>query len=213
MKKKGTITVEYKHPLHLFRDELLDIEKIFKQDLKGRDFKVSFDDFESEDISSISTDQKASNNLSFNMYDPYFSLDIRQYSSRFYGGEDSLQIRGAIEKIEEIFEKAIHKSSKLRGRIGWIMFGLAVISLSLVWVNLIYDRIEIFKNSLYSLDFLFLLCSISCVQMRTPLKPIIEFEARSKRKNFWEKNKEQIYVGLIIAVPAAILSFLLGRLS
>lgn len=212
MKKTETIIVEYKCPVHLFRDELLDIEKILKHDLNGRDFKVSFDNFESEDISSISTGQKISDNLSFQIHDPYFSLNIRQHSSRFYGAEDSLQIRGAIEKIKEIFKKATNKSSKLRRWIGWGMVGIATISACLFGLNFVGNGIEILKNSSDSLFVLLILCFVSYAQMTWPQKPIIEFEIRSKRKNFWEKNRDQIYVGLIVGVPVAIASFLLGLL-
>ena len=204
MEKRETIIVEYKNPVHLFRDELLAIETILKQDLAGRDFKVSFDNFDSEDISSISTDQKPSNDLSFHINNPYFSLEVRQYSSRLYAAKDSLQIRGAISKIEEIFNMTIRKSEKVRRWIFRGMYGLSIFSGTFLMLAL-WGDIEILKNifsssKIISLMFIALpfLCLVSWFQMMRPLKPIIEFGMRNNRKNFWDRNRDQIYVGLIV---------------
>ena len=219
MKKKETISIEYKKPVHLFRDELLAIESILKQDLVGRDFKINFDNYDSDNVSSIPTDQKISNDLSFHISNPYFSIDVRRYSSKFYSAEDSLQIRGAIEKIKEIFDMAVLKSAKVRRWIGLSMYGLAMLAALFLSVTFIAD-VEILKDTFHSSKIISLiffalpvLCLVSWGQMTWPMRPIIEFEMRNSRKNFWERNKEQIYVGLIVGVPVAIVSYALGLLT
>ena len=220
MKKIKTITVEYKKPVHLFRDDLLTIESILKQDLAGQDFQITFDTFDLESVSSIPTDQKLSNDLSFYISNPYFSIKVGLYSSRFYASENSLQIMGAIKKIEGIFDSALHKSEKVRRWVGRSMYWLSILSGSFLAVTFLLDDVEMLKNIFSSskivslmLVVLFFLCLISWGQMTWPLKPIIEFEMRNNIKNFWEKNREQIYVGLIVGVPVAIISFTLGVLA
>ena len=218
MQKVKTITVEYKNPVHLFRGELLAIESILKEDLVGRGFRISFDSFDSDSVSSIPSDQETSDGINFHIDAPYFSVEVRRYSSRFYASENSLQIRGAIEKIKEIFDKSTRKSTRIHRWIGSAMGGIAVLIGAFLSVTFIGD-IEILKNIAYRLPggisvlaALTFLCVVSCWQMNWPLEPIIEFEMRSNRKSFWEKNREQIYVGLIVGVPVAIASFVLGRL-
>lgn len=219
MNKKETISIEYKKPIHLFRDDLLAIESILKQDLSGSNLKITFDNFDSENISSIPIDQKLSNNISFHIYKPYFSVEVRRFSSEFYAAEDSLQVRGAIDKIGEIFDSAVLRSVKVRRWISRSMYGLSIFSGVFLGAALLGDA-EILKEVLSSskiISFMFValpfLCLFSWSQMTWPLKPIIEFEMRNNRKNFWERNKEQIYVGLIVGVPVAIVSFVLGILT
>lgn len=219
MRKSKTITIEYKNPMHLFREELLAIEAILKVDLSGRDFKITFDNFDSEDVSSIPSNQKISNDLSFHISSPYLSIEVRKYSSRFYAAEDSLQIRGAIEKIKDIFDNNIRKDAKVRQWAGLSMKWLTVFLVIFGEVVLIGD-IEILRSIVFASSesiFIYILLSILCftswVQMTWPLEPIIEFETRGNRKSFWERNKEQIYVGLIVGVPVAIVSFILGLLT
>lgn len=220
MKKIETINIEYKKSVHLFREDLLAIESILKQDLSGQDFKIVFDKFDSESVSSIPTYQKLSNDLSFHVNNPYFSIEVCRYSSRFYASENSLKIMGAIKKIEEIFDTALHKSEKVRQWIGRSMYGLSILTGSFLAVTFLLDDVEKLKNIFFSskivsfmLFVLPFLCLISWFQMIWPLNPIIEFEMRNNRKNFWERNKEQIYVGLIVGVPVAIVSFVLGILT
>lgn len=212
MKEKNTISVEYKKPIHLFRDDLLAIEKTFKEDLACTDFEVSFDDFSSDDIKSIPTNQKLSHSIFFHGNKPYFSIEIGQHLSKFYALEDLLLIRGAIQKIKNIFDKTIPKSFKTRKWIGKSMYGLMIFSNIFLFIS---NYINYLKNTISSLMILLLtfLCVISWVQMMWPMKPIIEFEMKNSRKNFWDRNKDQIYVGLLVGITTAIISFTLVFLS
>jgi hypothetical protein len=218
MKKKGYIRVEYSNPLHLFRDELLAIEAVLKNDLSGSDFKVSFDDYDSDSISSIPTDHKLARDISFHINTPYFSVEVRRHSSEFYAAEDSLVVRGAIERIKEIFDGAINSSVFVRKRIGTSMFVLFVLSGFFLWLAL-FDDIKIFKDLFYSskiISIMFVLLPVLSIvswsQMIWPLKPIIEFEMKNNRKSFWKENKDQIYVGLISGTIISIIGFVIAKL-
>ncbi len=219
MKKDKTLIIEYTKPPHLFRDELLAIESILKNDLNGRELKITFDNFDSENISSIPLNHKPSNNLSFHISTPYFSVEVRRFSSRFYAADDSLQIRGAINMISDVFNASPRRFLRLRQLISDIMSVLGVLSLFAL-IAIWRGNVEILKVVFYSsgvISFMLVtlpfLCFVSSFQMYMPSEPIIEFEMRNNRKNFWERNKEQIYVGLIVGVPVAIVSFLLGLLT
>lgn len=93
----------------LFRDDLVEIEKIIKNELKPREYKLETKDYEYEEIESIPSDTKQTVDFHIQTHDPYISIDFNRFSARVYAGDDNLDTTGALTKIIEILSRKERK--------------------------------------------------------------------------------------------------------
>lgn len=209
--KYESVTLTY--PVHLFLEDLLSIESVLKDELKVEDLNISFDDYETKSISEIPEGTRT-NNVNFKAYRPYVSIGIETQSRypRIYLDDITLETEGALFKIGRILKNRKRVFLPLLQKVVLFMSYL----LCIVWASLSALAFEIgnqfarqHKNFiLYSLigSLIFLVLSFR----RTP--SIVEFVEKGKRKNFFQRNTDQIIVGLIVASFSAILGFILGLL-
>lgn len=189
---------------HLFRGDLENIEKIIKEDLKPREYKLETRDFEYKDIEEINKDSDITNEFYIQTHSPYIHINFYKYSAEIYSGDDDIKMVGVIKKVTEIIEKR-------ERRCLWFIFRAAdvfapiiiIVSLSLVFVIIqkkkfedIWYLILIFISSImwYIFDFYFSFWGFSK----------IEFVYKKNRPSFLNKNRDQIILLVIGAVLGAL---------
>lgn len=208
MKNKKNYSIELP-PLHLYRDDLNDIETILRSELGVRKCEVSFDDYEVESFEDIPENHKPTDNFSIQTHSPYISIDIGRWSSVVYvANYDNLTIRGGVEKIKAILiKRARRRVSKLRKALSISSSIVAILlTLFLVTAAVLRDIIDlVFIVLIFLLIILFVYVSIRLF----PTRSIVEFSFESKKKGFWQRNKDQIILIVISAAVGAIITLTL----
>lgn len=209
MKKKEHKSIEFDRPVHLYLDDLLEIETILKEGLKIKELKISFDDYEATSFSEIPEEtKKVTISLEIQSYEPYIYISFYKRSARIWISSSNLEIEGAVAKIKDLLKKReralIFYSSKV---LNWSSYLISISASTLFfWLE---ERMS--KN--IQITFLIIILLAFIFWTFTTLKPvnsIIEFQKKKNAPIFFQRNKDRILVGLIVGIPVAIFSFLLG---
>ncbi len=208
MKKKNQISITISKPVHLFRDDISEIEAILKDELHASDLNISFDDYESNSFLGIPEEQKAVSEIKISIYTPYLLIGIGKTFYFISSHEPDLKLTGAVSKIKDLLQRRLryYEFYFVKG-VTWMSYLLGMISLSLF----------LFLELTRSAKILLLLATLLSFSLWTfrcfhPVISIIEFTSRKDIPSFFKRNKDAIYVGLIVGIPVAIVSFLLGTL-
>jgi len=211
-------------PVHFFRDDIQLIENILKNDLTGENYKIKFDDFESNNLSSIPTDYPCTNNISFSISKPYLSLEINNRSFiHFYLSDNTTIVAGALQKINEVILQTKDKIEFTLRKITVICsIIIGIISIMLI-INIILDYI--FSNSSQIIDIfhpskiikivvilLPILCFYSYYRMSLYSRSIIEFSWKKDKKTWWKRNKDQVILIIIGSFLGSIVTTILTSL-
>lgn len=209
MKKKQHKYIEFNKPVHLYLDDLLEIENILKEKLKVKTFKISFDDYEADGFKEIlEGTENVGGYLKIETSEPYITITIYKFKIAIWILTSTLEIEGATAEINDLLKHRIRMLSYYSRKIinlgGYLIIVLASIS-SFFWLD------QISKNN--RIIFLVILLLAFILWIFTTLKPInsiIDFQKKKNAPNFFQRNKDRVLVGLIVGIPVAILSFLLG---
>lgn len=218
MKKKENKTIVFDQ-VNLFRDDLITIEQIFKKELKVEDYKISFDNYESDSIESIPEDTEGVDKLIIQIGRPYISLEIGGYSPNIWAIDPPIQVEGALSKIVEILNKCERKSISnihkfFNKSCHFLMFfGFFLLPITFTEAKTIDKYINISRELNIVLLSILLITSISSLYLTAhPVKSKIYFSSRKLTPSFWKKNKDQLIVNLIIALFSIFVTLIVTKL-
>jgi len=209
MKKKAqTFSKDLKMP-QLYRDDLEIIEKIIKDELKPREYKIETKDYEYDGLESIPEDNEQITDLHIQTYSPYISIQFNRFSARIYAGDDDLKTTGALTKIVEVLSARERKMLFWSQKVGLWLAPILFFAPTRALIEI--DRIKTPKHwfaiglALAAVIWWIISYYLSMYRFSS-----ITFISSKKSPGFIKRNKDQILVGLIVGIPVAILSFFLG---
>jgi len=200
MKSKAgpSFDTSFKAP-HLFIEDLEEIEKIFKEDLKPKIYEIETEQYKYTSIDEVSKDNNILHRLKFSSYSPNIFIDFTPYSATIRSFEHSLDAVGAAEKISEVIRNRERK-------LYWFLYNRYIyagwlISIAVWFIPKQYSFIFIILLLfLIPLLIVFIFRLTNLYNVST-----IEFKSVKTAKNFVERNKDQILVNLITVSIGAIL--------
>lgn len=208
MKRKNqTFNKELKMP-RLFREDLEFIEKIIKEELQPREYKIETREYEYETVDLIPRDHETVTELHIQTYTPYISIDFNRYSARVYAADDDLKTTGALTKIIEIL---IKKERKISYWSQEIAIYLTPFLFGALFTFIITRKIELTRHWLAIGIFILILVvvwwAVSFYSMFRFSE--INFFTSKKRQNFLQRNKDQIILLIIGAFAGAVFTVLI----
>jgi hypothetical protein len=183
-------------PVCLYREELLAIAAALTRD-NGK-LIVKTKEFEYESIDElVSNNEDTLDDLTLRRDKPYISVNFQGRGGVWlYAENESLTSRGIFSEIQEILHSKRRQSYFLLRRFinasGW--FGSAGIGA--------FGVIGYWREALLCL----LLVAISMGFIFIKPRSIVNRDSRSQKKNFLQRNSDQIVVALISAVVSVILT-------
>ena len=211
MKKKKDLDINFKYPVILYREDLLEIQQILLEDLKAKNLNISFDEYEANKIEEIPADTKTTTQIRMSSYSPSITFAIRSYSNSITTYSDSLEIEGAMQRIYNILNK--NSRAFIYGVFRIFNFFSIVVYISLVLLisTSKVDKYFSSEGQIFLLIALFLSSIVVVRLLFNPIVSIINFGTKKETPNFWIKNKDQILVGIIIAVFGLIAGYFIPR--
>lgn len=186
--------------LRLYRQDVEEIVNLFKSNYEK--FEIIADRFKLNDFSEVDEIKKnVITNFSINAYDPYLSLELSNSRATLYiSDEENIKLRGLDSKINDILSK---RKSLLRFFvIPWVIGCLAGWNFKFI-MTLLFVRKMILQPLMIILAFiLWWTCGMH-----------LEFRQHSliylkDSQGFLERNKDQLIVGLILAIFAVLFALL-----
>ena len=193
----------------MFLDDIQAIYNILKNNCSSVTIKT--DKYEISDIAQLKDiGANEIHTISFECEEPYISIDLQPSHGRLYISEDSTINRGILSQIEDILNKCERKIIRIFNSLPFaILVGLlfgAVIGVILKfegWLAVVlFISLVIIGISLILKSY-----RLSLHQHST-----IILSERLERANFLKRNKDQIIVGLIIAIISVALTVLAFKL-
>lgn len=208
MKKLSqSIWKSFKMP-YLYLDDINEIERIITTELQPKEYKIEFCGYEYNNVNEISSKTSNSTKLRIISHSPYLNIDFGDNHSIISSYDDDLKTVGAIDKISKIISKRERKLLWYASQLSAFLASLPIIILSFLIKN--YKNVLLSGNLFYLLIILFCFIAWVIIGYRSLFYKYskIEFINSSEKPNIFIKNKDQIFVGVIIA----ILSYLLGKI-
>ncbi|PKO36653.1 MAG: hypothetical protein CVU33_17345 [Betaproteobacteria bacterium HGW-Betaproteobacteria-6] len=196
MKRSNTHLGKHIPPVCLYQEDLSAISAALAQD-DGK-LAIETDEFEYDSLDELLSNLGDSlNGLSLKRKAPYISVDFDSRGGVWlYASNDDLVSRGIFAEIQELLVSKRRQSYFMLRRFvdasSWV--GAAGIGAFLVaghWREAMLSSLL----PLLSIAFIF-------VKPRS----IVNRTSRAQRKNFWQRNSDQIVVALISAVAGSILT-------
>lgn len=208
MKKKQHKSIEFNKPVHLYLEDLHEIESILKEELKVKELEITFDEYEAKSIKEIPEGtENVSTYLVFQTSNPNISISIYKHSTSIWLSSTNLELEGAIAKITDLLTKRTRKFIFYSFKV--LNLGISLIFITVAILSSWFGRMS--RNIQIILLLIFLLTlTLWILTILKPVKSIIEFKEKKKTPTFFQRNKDRIIVGLLVGIPVAIFSFLLG---
>lgn len=209
--KSETISITLPY-VKLYLDDIEKIINILNEDKPETVLlKANNKVFELSEIEDLHTDELKELEIvaSFPSY-KQISISFDNHWTRLYCYGNTTTNQGILRKIEIVLKEKTRLlgalarspySQLLSSAVG----GLAVFTTILLFLK--KDSKFLWFHLGISLLFWFVL------YLEIFYKNVIFLKHKNHYKNFFTKNKDQIIVGLIVGIPIAIISFLLGRLT
>ncbi len=194
--------------IHIYRDDLLELERIIKSDLKSSDFKITTEDFEYDSVESIPKDTSSTNQLSIKSYEPYIYIEFERTSAKVYISEDTLQMKGAYVDIISVLNKRESKFFHYIYKIDFLLPGVAIYT---IFGFILSGTLEL--RLVFGVSFL-LLSLFAYLGFRHDFShySTIEFVNKSTRPNFIVRNRDQLVINTIFLILGALLGVVLTKL-
>ncbi|MEK7080851.1 MAG: hypothetical protein AAB902_00425 [Patescibacteria group bacterium] len=210
IKKSQSLSKNYKMP-HLYLDDLSSLEEIFKES-NPKKYKLETKDFEYQSTSELKEDNSIIHELVFRTHEPYISLSFDKNSARIYTDNDDLTTSGLISKINNKIkpteQKGLFYIVKIIPFIGPPTFVWTLLSGIFYWK----------KNGEILSILLFIIAIITGFASYLSFKKdiweysTIELSLRKNKKNFFERNKDQLINTIISVLLGAILTYIITTL-
>lgn len=189
---------------HLYRDDLLAIEAILRDELKIKKLKISTSDFEYDSIDELPK-KGFSREFTISAHDPhYVNLSLHGGLATLNIRGEGLEIKGAGLAISEIVKK---RQRGLLYHMGIFSPGMTI-PLVLIFV---YQAGYTNKPIFYVLSIVCLTLGVLVFFMLVRRYSLVEFVEKTDRPNFFIRNKDKLIIGLLFAVVGALVSFLLTK--
>ncbi len=205
-KKIQDFSQDFKMP-HLFREDLESIENIIKS--LSPKYELETKDFEYNSVQEISKDIDPVNNFHIKMFDPYVSIDFSKNDACIYTSDDDVKTIGVVKKITDIIlkreRKCLYYFSSLSTYLPSILFFLTFLGKEVIKSNKILflaNFVLLFAVAWWIFGFYVRLYNFS----------VVEFAYRKNKSNFFDRNKDQIIVGIIVAIATVFLTLLLQKI-
>ncbi len=189
-------------PVLLYRDDLEEIERIFKE--VSDDIGIRTDEFRLDAVEEVEgIGHSVISSLKFDISNPYVSLEFAPSWLRLYISRDDNESRGVFEKIKQVL-------SKCKRKLGWIthshrpiFLGMCVLGLNMIEAFWFMERF-FFIGAIAALVFYVILIPLT---EHTRLKQhcIIYTNKKETSPSFWERNKDQLAMSVISAVLGALI--------
>lgn len=200
---------------HLFREDLEGIEEVIKKELNPNGYKLDLGSFEYQEIKEIPEDTNSTNEFYIHTSSPYIRIDFNKSSARIYAGDDDIKTVGVIKKLTDIISKRErvflwYLSNSANFFAPALFFGSILLLASTVHKEVkpsVVWYVVVFTASLLSGLW-------GVIGFRGILKKfsLIEFFYRKNKPNFFFRNKDQIMVGIIIAVISVLGTIFIQKL-
>lgn len=210
IKKSPHKSIKLNLPVHLYMDDLLTIEGILKDELKVRTLNVSFDDYEATSFKDIPEETiKVNRSLEIQTFEPFISITFNKFITSIWVSNSTLEIEGTVAKIKDLLKEKERKISfylyKIINLASFLITLLISASFSW-WLKKLGNNNQI----IYLLLFYLFNLILWILTTAKPVRSIIEFQKKKNAPSFFERNKDQITVGLIVGIIVAIFSFTIG---
>lgn len=84
---------------------MLEVETILKEELKVKEFQISFDDYEATSFDEVPDGtKKVKTYLKIEANQPYISISFYKYSTSIFISSSNLEIEGAMSKIKNLLK-------------------------------------------------------------------------------------------------------------
>lgn len=212
MKKKvQTFSKDLKMP-QLYRNDLEAIERVIKEELKPREYKLETKEYEYDSLELIPEDAEPVTDFRIQTSGPYISVELNRFSARVYAGNDDINTTGALTKILGILSKRERKvlfwSQKIAMLFAPILFAVSMPTLTTTnEITSVMHWIVAISVPLIAVFWWLVSVYSSMYKFST-----ITFISSKKSPGFIKRNRDQILVGLIVGIPVAIVGFILGLL-
>jgi hypothetical protein len=212
MKKKGQVlTLDFRMP-HLYRDDLMEIERVLKGDLKAREYKIETSDYEYTAVDQIPQEHEAVTSLRVIAYSPYITLTLDGSSASLYCSDSNdLPAAGAARRIESIVRK---RERRWRSLLSGFWFGIVGSIASGIAVWLLLNSISNGQGQSFYIAAFFLVVGLNATWAVTGYRATIrsfskvEFIERRVRRSFWQRKKDDILADLLKVLTGALAGYL-----
>lgn len=204
MKKKvKAYSKVLKMPL-IYMDDLRAIEKIIKEELKPREYKLETADYEYDKLDDIQNNNETNTELLIRTYSPRIIIDFNRYGARIYASDDNLDTIGALTKIYDILALServlLYKSQKFAMWVAPIFMFLPLMLLYTI------DNVNKYtKWGLLMFSCLSLIWWAVSLYIGNYKYSILYFTDKKDNPGFLKRHKDQIILGSISAIFTAII--------
>lgn len=216
MEKRKKSIFEKLPPARLFLDDINEIVGIFKE--ISNDVEIETEDYKLEDVSEMrNLNSDYINELMITSHQPYLTLRFEPYKAYFHSSEDTLIVRGALEKIRKIFST---KPNRLLNFYNNYIIKIIYNLLPIISGGMLgYGFISISENKNYYIfiytGILLLLITLATSWQRASLRnkySVIYLFNEKDRKSFWKRNQDSIISGIIGSLFVAIMAWFASEL-
>ena len=192
---------------NIYRDDLVFIESVL-QELKVDRISLKLREFEYDSVSEIPTSQKVSHKMQISSSNPSVYVTFHPMYANISSHDSSLEVQGAIRKIEERLNKRVrlfrHYLTILGAFLGAFLFFTG-------WIFTLIDTLPVVVRAWAAFVAILAIPLLSVVSIvRFKFYSTIHFEA--ERGNFFTRNKDQLLVALITAIISVVLTVLITNL-
>jgi len=194
----------------MYLDDVKAIYDILKNNCGS--VEITTDKYEISDVTKLKDiGESQIHTLNFECRDPYISINLFPSHGRIYISEDSTITRGILSQIEDILNKCKRKiASILDSFSAYIILGL-LLSTSLVMISKFTEGWLSITLVIFII-LIFILYYGQTYRLSLHQHSTIILSERRERANFFKRNKDQIIVGLIIAIVSVGLTVLAFQL-
>lgn len=194
--------------IHLYRDDLIEIENILKEQLKAKDIKLSTSEYEFSSVSEIPEDTQPTNDFKIQSYSPYVSIDLGTVSAKVYVSENSLSELGAFTEIVNVLKRRQRKFKHyFLHSSAW--FAPSIVIYSILLAAYFKDGRSLILVPLALLGILWWLTGFKTALGRYSTT---EFTIQSASPSFFKRNKDQIILNTGFTIFGAILGILFTKM-
>lgn len=192
----------------IYLDDLREIYNYLKE--ISDKVTIETDEASFENIDELTEIKGKIKSISLIAISPYISVVIER-DVNIYTSDDSTVVVGTVEKIRRLLaikRKLFGRAFSYTSKIPTIFFGFMVLS---------YILFNIFKKHAAGIVFGYtyvvtLLCCFIILFGTLAYKSTILLYNKNDMKGFWVRNKDTIFVGLLVSIISTLIGIFIGRL-
>lgn len=192
---------------HLFRDDFEEIEGILQSELKVREFEIVMDALRLSSFSELPSNAKTKE-LTIECSGPYLRLYVSSWRANLIAFEDDISTVGAVSKVARVVSRRERKAVWWFCKFGLLYYLLASLSGSVV-IGLLMKRSTQGLSIVIGVLLISVLLSYAAHYWRFSGFSKIDFIRSLDVIGFWKKNRDQIFVGLMIAIFSVFITVII----